>query len=224
MERKIRLSPSIIAVDYNNENELLKALNIIKETNVPLIHLDVMDGVFVKEKNLSVEFVERMKKETDCLLDVHLMVQNPEKVIDDYIAAGADILSVHFEATTDLREILKKIKANGVLAGVAIKPETPVEILDEYLAQNLIDVVLVMSVEPGACGRPFNPSALVKIEKIRRNYPKVDVAIDGGINQDNANLVVQCGANILIVGSGIFNTQSPVDAIENLKRYKQVKF
>lgn len=224
MEKKIRVAPSIIAVDYNNPIILEESLRLLKESNIALLHLDVMDGKFVPEKHLGLEFVEKMKEQTDFVLDVHLMTEIDNKVINGYIDAGADILTVHYEATDKLKQVLEKIKAKGILAGVSIKPDTPVEVLDEYLNMGLIDVVLVMSVEPGACGRPFDLRALPKIEYLRRKFPKVDIEVDGGININNANMIVQLGANILVSGSAIFNSDKPKQKIEELKKLKHGRF
>jgi len=223
MEKKMRISPSIIAVDMNNEEKLNSALNLLKETKVALLHLDVMDGKFVKEKTFNESFVKKMHNETDFLLDTHLMVENPEEVLDDYIDAGADILTVHYESTSNLEWCLRKIKTSGLLAGVSIKLDTHIEVLMPYLKSKLIDLVLVMSVEPGACGRTFDERALNKIQALRELSSKIDIEVDGGINLANIERVVNAGANIVVSGSAIFNSENPAEVIKEMTRYRSKK-
>ena len=221
MEKKVRVSPSIIAIDYNDEEKLSVALGQLKAAKVSLLHLDVMDGKFVPEKTFGPEFVQKMRNNTDFLLDTHLMVASPEKVVDKYISAGADIITFHYEAASDIENLLNKIKANGLLAGVSIKPQTDVSVLAPFIKAGLIDLVLVMSVEPGACGRPFDESSIEKIKRLRQMSSKIDIAIDGGINVGNIARVVDAGANIVVAGSGIFKTEDPVAAIKALRQYKR---
>lgn len=220
MERKVRVSPSIIAVNINDDKEVKAAIQNLQDAKVALLHLDVMDGKFVKEKTFGVEFVQKMHNETDFILDTHLMVDNPEDVIDDYIDAGADILTVHYEATKNLEWVLRKIKSNGLLAGVSIKLDTHIEVLIPYLKSKLIDVILVMSVEPGACGRAFDERALNKIVALREISPKVDIEVDGGINLENVEKVVNAGANIIVSGSSIFKSADPIQVIREMASYR----
>lgn len=220
MERKIKLSPSIIAVDYDNANVLKETLSLLEKAKLGLLHLDVMDGVFVPNKHLSPEFIQKMHNETDFILDVHLMIKNPEKVIDKYILAGADILTVHYESTDNLVSVLQKIKASGRLAGVSINPQTSVEELFPLIEESLVDLVLVMGVNPGACGQKFNPEVLFKIRKLRQKYPKIDIEIDGGVNLENIDMIVHSGANIVVSGSAIFNAKDPLKVIKEMKSYK----
>lgn len=220
MERKVRISPSIIATEYNNESKLSSALEMLKESKVALLHLDVMDGKFVSQKTFGPEFINKMQKQTDFLLDTHLMINSPEDYIDDYINAGADILTVHYESTQNLEWCLRKIKSNGLLAGVSIKLDTHIEVLVPYLQSKLIDVILVMSVEPGACGRKFDERALNKIKALRELSPKLDIEVDGGINLDNIKSVVDAGANIIVSGSSIFKSSNPSNVIKEMSSYK----
>ena len=220
MKKKLRISPSIIAVDYNSQTELNEAIAIMKKAHISMMHLDVMDGKFVPTKTFDAEFVKKMRDETDFLLDVHLMVKDPEKVIDEYIEAGADILTVHYESTKDLEGVLRRIKANGLLAGVSLKIETEIDVLAPLIKNNLIDVVLIMSVEPGACGRPFDASVLSKIRSLRELNSKLEISVDGGINQTNIKEVVEAGANIAVAGSAIFGTENPLDAIRTMRGNK----
>ena len=220
MIKKVRVSPSIIAVDYNDTQKLESALQMLKKTRNPLLHLDVMDGKFVPEKNLGIEFVSKMQEETDFILDVHLMVENPETVIDEYIRVGADILTIHSEAVGDLASVLQKIKSSGVLAGVAIKLDTSIDEIKDYIKKDLIDVVLVMSVEPGACGRAFNEKALAKIRSLRKLSSRLEIEVDGGINLQNISSVVDAGANIVVSGSAIFGASDPRKVIKEMRGYR----
>ena len=220
-EKKVKLSPSIIATDYKNPDTLNLALEFLKSNKVAILHLDVMDGKFVKNKTFDASFVRKMREKTDFILDTHLMVKNPEDVIEDYIEAGADILTVHYEATKNLENVLKQIKKKGVLAGVSIKPETDPTVLKSVLDKNLVDVVLVMSVEPGACGQTFNQGSIEKIKKIRKMNDKVDIEVDGGINDLTAPMVVKAGANIIVSGSAIFGASDPKSAIIHLMNLKR---
>lgn len=217
--KNVKIAPSIIAVDYNNEDVLNKALKDLKASKIALLHLDVMDGKFVTNKTFDHTFVEKMKDKTDFILDVHLMVENPMNSLEDYIQAGADILTVHHEAVKESAEaVLNKIRSYGLLAGISINPETKVEVLKPYLDKNLVDVVLLMSVTPGACGQKFNANVFDKMEWLQKNYPKVDIEVDGGVNQTNAPSLIEMGAKVLVSGSTIFNSSDIAKTIKELKR------
>lgn len=220
MNQRVRISPSIIATDYKNEDNLDNALRVLKQAKVPLLHLDVMDGKFVENTTFGPEFVSKMRDKTDFILDTHLMIENPEDHIQEYIRAGADILSVHYESTKNLEATLKDIRDAGLLAGVSIKLETPVEELESLIKNKLVDLVLVMSVEPGDCGRAFDERALEKIATLRSYSSKLDIEVDGGINPDNIMLVVEAGANIVVSGSAIFKSDNPVETIKSMKGYR----
>lgn len=220
-EKKVKLSPSIIATDYKNPDTLNLALEFLKSNKVAILHLDVMDGKFVDNRTFGSEFVKLMREKTDFILDTHLMVENPDQVIDEYVSAGSDILTVHFEATNNLEKVLKQIKKKGVLAGVSINPETEPEVLKPFFDKKLIDVVLVMSVNPGACGQQFNPQAINKIKKIREMNDKVDIEVDGGINMVTAPKVVDAGVNIIVSGSAIFGANDPKRALKQLMNLKR---
>lgn len=220
MSKFTKISPSIIAVDYKNKQILDNALQKLKEAKCELIHLDVMDGKFVKNQTFDHTFVEYIKDNTDFILDVHLMVEKPELVVDNYLNAGADILSVHYEATTNLKEILEKIKSRGCLSGVSIKIETPTKLLKPLLDENLIDLILVMSVEPGACGQEFDTRALEKITYFKKFYPKINVAVDGGVKVSNSSEIIKAGADVLVSGSEIFSSNDIYATIKALKKSK----
>lgn len=220
MLKKVKIAPSIIAVNYKDEKVLNEALLSLSIAKVSLLHLDVMDGKFVSNKTFNHTFVEKMKNKTDFVLDVHLMVDNPEDVIHNYITAGADILTIHHESTIKAEKLLNIIRDNGLLAGISINPETKVEEIKPYLDKGVVDIVLLMSVDPGACGQKFNPIVFDKIEWLKNNYPKVDIEVDGGINLDNAPHLVNMGVDVLVSGSTIFNSSDIAKTIKELKKNK----
>lgn len=223
MERKVKISPSIIATDYKSSQKISEVINILNEGKVALVHLDVMDGKFVPATTFGVDFIKKMHSDTDFLLDVHLMVEMPDEMIEDYIDSGADILTIHYEATSNIEWCLRKIRLCGALAGVAISPNTDVSVLEPYIKAKLIDIVVVMSVEPGACGRVFDERAIGKIKSLREQSSKIDIEVDGGINLDNILQVVEAGANIVVAGSAIFNANDPVGVIREMSSYKYKK-
>ncbi len=212
-----RISPSILAVDYNNKDVLLKALKDIEAGGANFVHLDVMDGKFVKNTTFNESLVDFVKNNTTLLLDVHLMVEKPEDEVDKYIKAGADILSFHYEATDDPEKLLKYIKSKNVLAGLAINPKTPAFKIKELLKRNLIDVVIVMGVEPGAGGQAFIPGSAEKVAEVRELDRSVYIEIDGGVNLKNSKVLRKLGANILVSGSVIFSSKNIRKTINGLK-------
>ena len=212
-----RVSPSIIAMDYKDEKALDKALKDIEDAGANFVHLDVMDGKFVKNKTFDYRFVDEVKNKTTLLLDVHLMVEHPEEVVDKYIAAGADILHFHYEATDKPEELLKYIKSKNVLAGLAISPSTPAFKIKDLLKKNLVDVVLVMGVEPGECGQTFIPGSAEKVAEVRELDRSVYIEIDGGVNLKNSKILRKLGANILVSGSCIFSSKNMRKTINHLK-------
>lgn len=212
-----RVSPSIIAVDYKNQEVLKDALYRIEKAGANFVHLDVMDGKFVKNTTFDHNLVDWVKNNTTLPLDVHLMVENPEKVVDDYIKSGADILTFHFEATNEPEKLLKHIKSKNVLAGLAISPSTPAYKIKDILKQNLIDVVVVMGVEPGAYGQTFIPGSAEKVAEVRELDSSVYIEIDGGVNLKNSKVLRKLGANILVSGSCVFESKNIVKTIRILK-------
>ena len=213
----IRVSPSILAIDYNNDEILQKALTDIEKAGANMVHLDVMDGKFVKNKTFDHKLVDKIKDMTSLLLDVHLMIEDADAVIDKYADAGADIITVHFEACKNIEETLKKIKAKNVVSGVAINPKTPALKLKDLLDTGLVDVVTVMSVQPGACGQKFIPGSAEKVAEIRELNKKVFIEIDGGVNTKNAPILRKLGANIIVSGSTIFSSKNIKKTIKQLK-------
>ena len=214
----MRVSPSIIAVDYKNEQKLNDALKMLEKAQASMVHLDVMDGKYVKNKTFDHQFVDGIKNKTWLMADVHLMVKNPDDVVENYIKAGADIITVHFNATKDLEGTLKKIKAKNLLAGVALSPADPAECLEKILKTGLVDIVLVMGVEPGACGQEFIPGMGEKVAAVREMSRNVLIEVDGGVTLKNAKMLKKMGANILVSGSFVFKAEDPKKAIASFKK------
>lgn len=224
MDKKIKLSPSIIASNYTSLDDVAVSLDILNKNKIDMVHLDVMDGKFVPAKTFDFNYILELRDRTDFLLDVHLMVENPNADIDKYMEAGADIITFHYEtvgSAEEMVDLLKTIKSNGILAGVAINPETPERVLFPFLKENLIDVVLIMSVHPGACGQKFMPEVIEKVARISRLFPKVDIAVDGGMNPETAKLVADKGANIIVAGSSIFNSK---DIKSTIKQFRAIRY
>lgn len=213
----IRISPSIIAIDYNNDEVLQKALDDIDKAGASMVHLDVMDGVFVKNKTFDHKLVDKVKDMTSLMLDVHLMVKDPEKVIDKYVEAGADILTVHYEACKDIESTLKYIKSKNIVTGLAINPKTPALKIKDLLDEDLVDVVTVMSVNPGAYGQKFIPGSAEKVAEIREMSKKVYIEIDGGVNVKNAAILRKLGVNIIVSGATVFQAKNMKKTIKQLK-------
>lgn len=199
------LAPSLLSANfYNLENDL----KVLKEEKIEYLHLDVMDGMFVPNISLGVPVIESIKKNTkdDFILDTHLMVERPERYITNFKNAGADILTIHQEATVDFCEVLTIIKDQGMKAGISINPETDIRKIDECLS--IADLVLVMSVHPGFGGQKFIADALDKIKYLKdqrdKNGYKYLIEIDGGINLENVKSVCEAGVDIVVAGSAVF--------------------
>ena len=217
MFRFLKISPSIIAIDYNDDKVLFENINKLQNSLAKFIHLDVMDGKFVRNKTFDHTFIEKVRNKTDLLLDVHLMVENPDEVILNYVKAGADILTVHYEACEDIEKTLKTIRDNGCLAGVSISPQTEVSEIEHLVVNGLVDLVLVMGVEPGACGQKFLPETALKVSEIRDMDKSVEIEVDGGINVRNARMLKKLGATILVSGATIFNSEDINQTINQLR-------
>jgi len=212
-----RVSASILCIDYENKEVLINAVEDIEKAGVNFIHFDVMDGKFVERKTFDHNLVNFVKEHTSLMLDVHLMVENPESVIDDYIKLGVDIITIHFEATKDAKAILQKIKDKNILAGIAISPKTPAYKIKDLVNSGLVDVVVVMGVEPGNYGQAFIPGSAEKVAEIRDFNRNVYIEIDGGVNVKNAKLLRKMGANILVSSSTLFNSKNMKKTVRALK-------
>jgi len=201
----IKISPSILSADFSRLGEDVQAVD---RAGADYIHIDVMDGHFVPNITIGPLVVEALRKVTAKPLDVHLMIENPDLYISDFAKAGADIITVHQEAVPHLHRTVQLIKGFGKKAGVSLNPATPVETLDVILDE--LDLVLVMSVNPGFGGQAFIPSALDKIRALRQRIARrglaTELEVDGGIKLDNIRTVVAAGADVLVAGSAVFNT------------------
>lgn len=203
----IKISPSILSADFSRLGEDVQAVD---RAGADYIHIDVMDGHFVPNITIGPLVVDALRKVTDKPLDVHLMIENPDLYIADFARAGADIITVHQEAVPHLHRTVQLIKSLGKKAGVSLNPATPVETLDVILDE--LDLVLIMSVNPGFGGQSFIPSALDKIRALRQRITErglsTELEVDGGVKIDNIREVVAAGADVLVAGSAVFNTEN----------------
>ena len=211
-----KLSPSILSADFAN---LERDVKIITDAGADWIHVDVMDGHFVPNISIGVPVVTSLRKATDGFLDVHLMITDPDKYVPAFIKSGADLVNFHVEVECDIEAVLKEIKAAGKKTGLTIKPNTAPEAVFPYL--HLLDMVLVMSVEPGFGGQSFMPNSIPKIkvlkEKINELGLNCEIEIDGGINLKNAPEVIEAGCDILVAGSSVFNAPDVPAAVKAFK-------
>jgi ribulose-phosphate 3-epimerase len=213
----IKVAPSILAADFAR---LAEEVKIVEAGGADLIHVDVMDGHFVPNLTIGPIVVEALRKRTSLPLDVHLMIENPDAYIPDFIKSGADSITVHVEACTHLHRTVHLIKEKGAKVGVALNPATPLTSLQEIVQE--IDLALLMSVNPGFGGQKFIPSVLSKIQRFRRilqdmNILRLEVEVDGGIKIDNAAQVALAGADILVAGSAVFGSSDPAGVIRKIK-------
>ena len=211
------LAPSILSADFNVLGEQIQT---VANAGAQYIHVDVMDGIFVPSISYGMPVIKSVRKSTDAVFDVHLMITEPVRYIRDFVDSGADIITVHVEACKDIDETIRDIKACGVRAAVAINPETPVDKIMPYLDD--IDMALVMSVHPGFGGQKFIPDVLDKVRIIRSYYRDnnmdKDIEIDGGINFDNLPEVLEAGANVIVAGSSVYRG----DAAANTKKFLEL--
>jgi ribulose-phosphate 3-epimerase len=215
---KIIIAPSILSADFAN---LASDIKKVEKAGADWLHVDVMDGHFVPNITIGAPVVKAIKRVTKLPLDVHLMIEHPEKYIEDFAKAGADIITVHYEACNDLDSVIKQIKSLGIKAGVSIKPSTHADVANSFI--NKVDLILIMTVEPGFGGQKFLESCLDKIEYInnKKNEDKLSdlfIEVDGGINQETSKLVRQKGANAIVAGSYIYNSSDIKFKIESLKQ------
>jgi len=210
------IAPSILAADFTN---LERDIQMINSSDADYLHVDVMDGVFVPAISFGQNIVKQMHSKCTKPLDVHLMIVDPDRYIKDFADAGAEIITVHYEACTHLHRTIQLIKSHGCKAGVAINPHTAPALLDSMLED--LDLICVMSVNPGFGGQKFIYNTIEKLQylrsKIRDKNLDILLEVDGGVGLQNAEKILQAGANMLVAGSAVFKAESPVDTISQLK-------
>ncbi len=212
----VLIAPSVLSADFGN---LERDIKMINESKADWFHVDVMDGVFVPNISFGFPVIKAVKKHARKPLDVHLMIVNPDQYLAAFADAGASIISVHYEACTHLHRTIQKMRQLGILAGVAINPHTPVNVLSEVIAS--IDVVVMMSVNPGFGGQSFIRNTYSKVEELKnliiQKNSGAKIEIDGGVDLKNAAELVRCGADILVAGNTVFSSTSPINTIAILK-------
>lgn len=216
------LAPSMLSADFK---ELGNEIRAIEENGAKYLHFDVMDGIFVPSISFGMPVLKSIRPGTNLVCDAHLMITEPIRYVEDFAKAGADLITIHLEACEDVDATIDKIKGCGCKVGVSIKPNTPVSALQPYLDK--VDMILIMSVEPGFGGQKFIPSSLEKISEtkamIDANGLSVDIQVDGGIYTHNVEEVLKAGANIIVAGSAVFNgdtKQNTIEMMEILKKYE----
>lgn len=210
---KVLIAPSILSADFSR---LAVEVEAVQKAGADMLHLDIMDGHFVPNITFGPAVVGAIKSVATIPLDVHLMIENPEDYIDAFVSVGADILTVHVEACPHLHKVIHQIRDSGIKAGAALNPSTPVDPI-KYMIDDL-DMVLVMSVNPGFSGQKFIPQALKKITHTRGLVgAKVDIQVDGGVTCENAPRIIRAGANVLVAGSSVFGATDYAEAIASLR-------
>lgn len=213
----MKIAPSILSVKIEEYPKVIKEL---ENLDISYLHLDIMDGKFVPNSTYDAEEVKNIRKMTSMFLDTHLMIENPENYINSYINAGSDSITFHFEATTNVKKVIKMIKDKNLKCGISIKPKTNVDVLLPYLSE--IDMVLVMSVEPGFGGQKFIDSALNKIKQLANlrmtNHYSYLIEVDGGINNETSKLCKNAGADIIVVGTYLMNSNNKKETIKELNK------
>jgi ribulose-phosphate 3-epimerase len=210
------IAPSILAADFAN---LEREIKMINESEADWIHVDIMDGVFVPNISMGVPVVEAMNRHAKKPMDVHLMIVNPEKYVEAFHKAGAAVISVHIEACPHLHRNIQQIKALGIKAGVAVNPHTSIELLKDSISD--IDLVCLMSVNPGFGGQKFIENTYQKVKELRQlinqRQSSALIEIDGGVNENNAKPLLDAGANVLVAGNFVFSSANPKEVIKSLK-------
>jgi ribulose-phosphate 3-epimerase len=213
----VKIAPSMLAADFAN---LERDIHMVNQSEADWFHLDIMDGVFVPNISFGMPVLKAMAQHTKKTLDVHLMIVDPDRYIETFAQIGADVLTVHAEACTHLHRTLQAIKDAGMQAGVALNPHTPVSVLQDVI--NAIDVVCIMSVNPGFGGQKFIQNTYAKVRKLRAmidaHKSATLIEIDGGVNATNCTDLVEAGADVLVAGSFVFSSKNPLETIKNLRQ------
>ncbi len=217
-KRMPKLAPSILSADFSKLGEDIR---LVEDGGADYIHIDVMDGHFVPNITIGPDVVKHLRKVTNLIFDVHLMIENPDKYIDAFYNAGADIITVHQESCIHLHRTIQKIKSLGIRAGVSINPATPVSLLKDIIRD--VDMVLIMSVNPGFGGQSLISNVKYKFEELNQLVNEynldIDIEIDGGVNADNLEEVLNWGANVVVAGSAIYKAK---DVVAETKKFKQI--
>ncbi len=213
----IKIAPSILSADFSKLGEEIINLH---NAGADFIHIDVMDGEFVPNITFGMPVIKAIRNKTDKVFDVHLMINNPQRYIDEFILAGADIITLHYEAEKHLDRAIQYIKSKGVKAAIALNPATPTMVLKDIIAN--LDMVLIMSVNPGFGGQKFIPYSLNKIREVKEmalkaNNPNILIQVDGGIDKNNVKEVIEAGANVIVAGSAVFGDGNLEENIKALR-------
>lgn len=212
----IQVSPSVLAADFSRLGE---EISEVYSAGASMIHLDVMDGLFVNNISFGIPVIASLRKVCDIIFDVHLMIEKPQRYIKQFVEAGADLITIHYEACDDIENTLRQIRSYGKKASLSVKPGTPIEVVFPYLP--LCDMVLIMTVEPGFGGQSFMYDMLAKVrclrEKIQSEGYHCDIQVDGGVNEETGKLCIEAGANILVAGSAVFRAKDKKQVISSLK-------